>query len=104
MTNTNTTRRLVKFDPTISTGTLVQIGVFVVAGFMAWSDVKQNQAVQRAELDQGKAAAVVQAEAVKSISSDLKDLTKAVADVRTDVAVLRGRGADPRPLERSSHQ
>lgn len=96
--------RLMKFDPTISTGTLVQIAVFIVAGFIAWSDVKQNQAVQRAELDQAKAAQMVQAKAMETLQSDIKDLTKAVSDVRTDVAVLRGRAVEPRAIERSDHR
>lgn len=88
-------RSLVKFDPTFNTGHIVQTIVFVAACFAAWSDIKTGQATQKLEIDHAKAAQVVQAEAIKAIASDVRDLGRSMSDVRTDIAVLRGRAAEP---------
>lgn len=85
----------VKFDPTFNTGHIVQTLVFVVAGFVAWSDVKTGQATQKLEIDHAKSAQVQQAEAIKAIATDVRELGRSMSDVRTDIAVLRGRAAEP---------
>lgn len=91
-------KKLMKFDPTINTGTIIQIGAILLTGFFAFSALKTELATTKVEIAANKDAAMrdnaVNAEALKDLKAEVKDLKKSVDDIKEGVAILRGRAAD----------
>lgn len=91
-------KRLVKFDPTVNSGTIIQIAVIVVTAVMAFSTVKTELATQRVEIEANKATATRDnsqtAEALKELKADVKELQKSTNDVKESLAILRGRNPE----------
>lgn len=92
-------KRLVKFDPQFSAGTIVQIVVIIVGGALAFGAMKTELATQKVEIEANKVAAsrdnTATSESLKDLKSDVKDLQKSMNDVKESLAILRGRAAEP---------
>lgn len=90
-------RRLMKFDPTFNTGTIVQIGVIVIGGLGLVYTMKQDQALQKAELEYVKASILIERASTKDslieIKQEVKTLQTSMNAVNESLAVLRGRAA-----------
>jgi hypothetical protein len=88
-------RRLMKFDPTFNTGTIVQIGVIIISAFSVYYTMKQDQALQKQELDFVKASILIERASTKDslieLKSDVKTLQSSMNAMNESLAVLRGR-------------
>lgn len=86
-----------RFNPNIDTGTILQILVIAGSMFFGYSKLEQNNALRAAETAQLKADAQNDRErtdkSLAAIQADIREIGKSVNDVKTDVAVLRGRAA-----------
>lgn len=89
--------RIMRFNPNIDTGTIVQIVVIAGSMFLGYSQLEKNNALRAAETAQLKAEAQSDRErtdkSLTDIKADIREIAKSVNDVKTDVAVLRGRAA-----------
>jgi hypothetical protein len=92
--------KFVRFDPTLNTGHVLQIAVFVVGGFAAYGAIKSDAAATKADLDQVKAIAVVEraqtSESLRKIEASVAKLQDSNQDIKESLAILRGRAAEPR--------
>ena len=91
-------RRLMKFDPTINTGTIIQIGTIIVMGATTVAFFQGELKTQKVELEAVKLAAERDnkrnEEALREIKVDVRELQKSINDIKEGVAILRGRAAD----------
>jgi len=94
--------RWMKFDPTINSGTIIQIVVIIVGIVGGYSRLAATQEVQAektsAIIAQQSREAVATEKTLYTIQGDVKDLAKIVQAVKEDVAVLRGRAAETSAL------
>jgi hypothetical protein len=90
-------RKLVKWDPTFNTGTFATIIAIIGSASGLYSGVKTDLVQQKADVDQVRAVAAVQAaqtqESMKDIRESVKELQKGMNEIKQDLAVLRGRAA-----------
>jgi hypothetical protein len=96
-------RSFFRFDPTVSTGTLLQIGVVLTACTVAWGQYQRDQERVSNELavvkrDQTEQRAAVR-EQLRDLSGDMKEVTRALGQVQEGVAVLKAR-ADQQSVNR----
>ncbi|MEJ7685609.1 MAG: hypothetical protein WKG52_00665 [Variovorax sp.] len=91
-------RKVVRFDPTFNTGTIVQIVVIVASAFSIYTGLKTDTVQQKAELESVKASALVERiqtkESLADLKADVKEIQKTTNDVKESLAILRGRGSD----------
>lgn len=91
-------KRLMKFDPTINTGTILQTGVIALSAVALFFGLKAENAQNKAELEQVKAVAAVEraqtAQALAEIKAEMKEQGKTLGDLKEGIAILRGRAAD----------
>lgn len=91
-------KRLMKFDPTINTGTIVQIAVVIASAFAIYTGIRTDQVQTKADLEQVKAIASVErtqtAQALAEIKAEMKEQGKTLGDLKEGIAILRGRAAD----------
>lgn len=91
--------RFMKFDPTINTGTIIQIATVVVLAVAGFSAVKTELATQKVEIEANRLAALRDSkqteEALKEIRSDIREQGKMLGDLKEGIAILRGRAAEP---------
>ncbi|KQP02444.1 hypothetical protein [Pseudorhodoferax sp. Leaf265] len=96
--DTNEGRRLVKFDPTVNTGTIIQIGTIIFMGALGFAMLQGELKTQKVELEAVKLAAERDnkrnEEALREIKTDVRELQKSINDIKEGVAILRGRAAD----------
>jgi len=89
--------RFWRFDPTVSTGTLLQLGAVAIAAGAAYATYREDRANTAAAIELVKATAVRDREemtkALMSISGDVKDLKIKLDGVGENVAVLKGQAA-----------
>ena len=87
-----------KFDPTINTGTIVQILVVASSALAIYNGIKTDQVQTRADLEAVKAAASMERDQTKAalseLKADLKELRGATGEIKESLAILRGRAAD----------
>lgn len=87
-----------KFDPTINTGTIVQIVVVALSAVAIFYGLKADNTATRADLEQTKAVAAVEraqtAQALAEIKAEMKEQGKTLGDLKEGIAILRGRAAD----------
>lgn len=90
--------RLMKFDPTISTGTILQTVVVSLAGVAFFYGLKAENAATRADLEQTKAVALIEraqtTQALGEIKAEMKEQAKTLNDLKEGIAILRGRSAE----------
>ena len=72
-------RQLFRFDPTVSSGTLIQLGTILVAAAMAYGTYREDRAVVKADIDQLK----------NSTERDRTDVKGAVEQFRKDVGEMK---------------
>ena len=93
-------KRLMKFDPTFNTGTIVQIAVVVASAFAIYTGIRTDQVQTKADLDQVKAIAIVEraqtAQSLAKIEASVSKLQDSNQDIKESLAILRGRAAEPR--------
>jgi hypothetical protein len=70
-------RKYVKFDPTLNTGHVLQIAVWLVGGALAYGALKTDLVQQKAEIKQS-----------------VQELQNSTQEIKESLAVLRGRAAD----------
>lgn len=92
-------KRLMKFDPTITTGTILQTVVVALTGLAFFYGLKAENASTRADLEQTKAVAVIEraqtAQALAEIKLEMKEQGKTLSDLKEGIAILRGRAVEP---------
>lgn len=96
-------KRFFRFDPTVSTGTLLQLGAIAVAVTVAYGTYREDRTQIKADIEQVKLTAerdrkdVVTAVEqfrgdVKEMKADIKDVSAKLAEVKgQNAAALRGR-------------
>jgi hypothetical protein len=91
-------KRLMKFDPTINTGTILQTVVVALSAVALFYGLKADWAATKADLEQTKAVAVIEraqtAQALAEIKAEMKEQGKTLGDLKEGIAILRGRAAD----------
>ena len=96
-------KRFIRFDPTVSSGTLIQIGSIVILAATAYASYREDRTKFQAELDAGKVSiesVKANAErdrsdsrsAVNEIRSDVKDVKADVSQINKTLAVLEAQG------------
>lgn len=88
-------RQLFRFDPTVSTGTVLQILTIVVATAGAWATYQADRATTKLELDNVKSSAVSEKaatkEALAEIKADVKQVQATLNQLATTLAVIEAR-------------
>lgn len=99
-------RRYIRFDPTVSSGTLIQIASILIGFGVAYGTYREDQTRIKAEIEAGKVEARVGIETVKAnaerdrgdaraavneIRSDVKDVKADVSQISKTLAVLEAR-------------
>ena len=91
----DTRHRFLRFDPTVSTGTLLQIGALVCTVAVGYSTYREDRVETKASIDAVKATAGRDREemtkAVESFRSDLKELKTKMDGVGENIAVLKAQ-------------
>lgn len=88
-----------KFDPTINSGTILQIVVVAASAFGIYSGMRVDQTATRMKVEAVEAAAIADRqqtkEALGDLRGDMKELQKSTQDIKESLAILRGRAAEP---------
>lgn len=91
-------KRIVKFDPTINTGTIIQIATVVLVGTFAVATFKAELSTQAERIETNKVIASrdngIAVDSLRELKADVKDLQKSVNDMKEGIAILRGRAAN----------
>ncbi|KQR55628.1 hypothetical protein [Acidovorax sp. Leaf160] len=102
MTRTPTPKepgRFMKFDPTVSTGTIIQTLVFIIGVATAYGGYREDQVKQDGRIAMVEALADKDRdstrESLKKIEGQVADLAKSNQDIKESLAILRGRAAEP---------
>lgn len=100
-------RRIFRFDPTVSTGTLIQVGTLIVMAAIAYGTYREDQTKLKAEIEAVKVGASTSVEVMKAgierdradargsiseIRSDVKDVKADVSQINKTLAVLEAQG------------
>jgi hypothetical protein len=89
-------KRFFRFDPTVSSGTMIQIGSIVVMAAVAYGTYREDQTKTKAEIDAVKVSAerdrTDSRGAITQISSDMKDVKADVSQINKTLAVLEAQG------------
>jgi hypothetical protein len=89
--------RIFRFDPTVSSGTLLQLAGILVAAAVAYGTYREDRAQTKADVESVKTTATRDREetraAIERFSGDLKDLKTDVVGARQDLAVLKAQTA-----------
>jgi hypothetical protein len=90
-------RKLFRFDPTISTGTILEIAVIVGGLFAAWGTYQADRTAWRMEIEQIKSSAIIEKaagkESIKEIKDDLKDVQKTMTSIDKTLATMQAERA-----------
>jgi hypothetical protein len=78
-------RRLLRFDPTVSSGTLMQLVALVVGFGSAYATYQSDRATQRLEIEQIKASVAAEKAAAKESIVDLRLDVRKVQETITSV-------------------
>jgi len=98
---TDTRHRFWRFDPTVSSGTLLQIVVIAGGLILAYGTYREDRATTAAEIALVKATAVrdrdEMTKALANIGGDVKELKTKMDGVGENVAVLKAQSTLPPP-------
>lgn len=87
-----------KFDPTVNTGTILQIATMVVVGAIAFATLRGELMTQKVEIEANRLTAEREnrrnEDSLKELKADMRELQKSMNDIKEGVAILRGRAAD----------
>lgn len=88
-------RKLVRFDPTVSTGTLLQVIGFLLAAATAWGTYTADRTQTRADIDAVKhdteSTRAQLSQAIKEFREDMRDTRNAVQDTNVSVAAMKAQ-------------
>ena len=88
-------RTVFRFDPTVSSGTLIQIGVLLVGGVVTYGTYQADRATSRLEVEQIKSAAADEKAATRlsltELRADVKDSQKTLTQISQTLAVIESR-------------
>ena len=99
-------KRYIRFDPTVSSGTLIQVGSLLIVMATAYATYREDQTKIKADIEAAKVEARVGIETVKAnaerdrgdsraavneIRSDVKDVKADVSQISKTLAVLEAR-------------
>lgn len=88
-------RQIFRFDPTVSTGTLLQLVTIIGAAFLAYGTYQQDRATTKLELDTVKASAAAEKTATKEslgeIRADVKEVQRTLNQLGQTLAVIEAR-------------
>jgi len=91
--------RIMKFDPTINTGTIIQTLVVLASVSVAYGTYREDQTKQDGRIAQVEVLAEKDREATREALREIKgrvdDLQKSNQDIKESLAILRGRAAEP---------
>lgn len=91
-------KRLMKFDPQINMGTIIQIVVVAASAFSIYQGIRTDQVETKAAVRAVEAAASTDRnqtkDALSDLKSDIKELQKSTSEIKESLAILRGRAAD----------
>ncbi|MEO8153552.1 MAG: hypothetical protein ABI605_10820 [Rhizobacter sp.] len=94
-------RRLIKFDPTISSGTIVSLVSMLAVADGAWATYQSDKATTRLELDQVKAAATAEKSSTKEsfndIKGDVKEIQRTLVQMNQTLAVMEAKQPKGKP-------
>ncbi len=86
-------RKLFRFDPTVSSGTLLQMTLLVIGIFGAYSALKEGQATQQIRLDQVETNATAESQRVKEslteIKLDVKEVQRSINELGQRLAEIK---------------
>lgn len=100
-------KRYLRFDPTVSSGTLIQIMALFVTAVVAYGTYREDQTKVKADIEAVRVSAKVETEALKAnaerdrtdsrsavneIRSDVKDVKADVSQINKTLAVLEAQG------------
>jgi len=90
-------KKIVRFDPTFSTGTIATIITILSSAGGIYTGMKTDMVQQKAEVDSVKAVAVIERAqtqaALVELKESTKELQKSMNEIKQDLAVLRGRAS-----------
>lgn len=93
--NAESKKRYFRFDPTVSTGTILQLVSFLIVAAGAWATYQADKATTALELSQVKAAAAADRmgtkEALSELRQDVKGMTVQVNEMSRTLAVIEAR-------------
>lgn len=78
-------RKLVRFDPTVSSGTLLQLFALVAAFGSAYATYQSDRATLRLEIEQIKASAVGEKQLAREAVTELRQDVRKVQETITSV-------------------
>jgi uncharacterized protein HemX len=88
-------RTVFRFDPTVSSGTLIQIAVLLGGGIITYGTYQADRATSHLEVEQIKAAAADEKAATRlsltELRSDVKDSQKTLTQISQTLAVIESR-------------
>ncbi len=88
-------RKFFRFDPTVSTGTLIQLGTIMVGFAIAYGTYREDRANTIASIELVKATALRDREDVKAavtdFRSDMKEMKNDLRNVDQSLAVLKAQ-------------
>ena len=98
MPTTTAPRRIMKFDPTVNTGTIIQTLVFVMSVAVAYGAYREDQTRQDGRITQVEVLADkdrdATKESLKELKSQVSDLQKSTQEIKESLAILRGRATE----------
>lgn len=88
-------RRYFRFDPTVSTGTILQLVSFFLVAAGAWGTYQADKAKTAADMGQIKEVAAsdraATKEALNELRNDVKEMSSRVHDMAKTLAVMEAR-------------
>jgi uncharacterized protein HemX len=88
-------RTVFRFDPTVSSGTLIQIAVLLGGGVIAYGTYQSDRTETKLAVDALRASAVEEKAATKGslaeLRTDVKDVQRVLGQISTTLAVSEAR-------------
>lgn len=82
-------RKFFRFDPTVSTGTLITLATLMVSFGIAYGTYREDQAKRDAQVEAIKVQAAVDRSAITQLGSDIKELKGDVSEIGKNVTVIK---------------
>lgn len=92
-------RQIVKFEPTLTTGAILQLGSMLLVAAGGWATYQSDKATTRLELEQVKKAAADDKASTKELLNDLKvdvkETQRTLIQVNQTLAVIEAKQSSP---------
>jgi hypothetical protein len=93
-----------RFDPTVSTGTLLQIGVLVVGASVAYGTYREDRTQIKADIDMVKVTTARDREdvktAIEAFRVELRGVQQSIQGANESLAVLKAQVGSPQQAKR----